>query len=1045
MARLRMHAELRSALDGNKAMSEFQRMKEAAEMNGQLTEELDDTRGWLQRAMQERGQVERELVLEVRRLKDELTMARVSLANEGAETRARLAKADISAQRAERRMMREKEHGVRLQRTMDAVVRAIDNDSKRNGLLPMPTPASQTSGGRPASRLSQFELPSTLPSATRAIIDVEDVMADLLNDVRAALTNHDQGNLEEEPLQPLVAGQAVVVQASPAEKRYALTTNLRKLRESLVVLEVSASSLEDRASKALKDLTDTTNSTSNQNDQSTALALAGGSSVGVDGVIDPVESNIVAAADMTIINRRLCERLKLIKERAMKKEETIRLEYTYTQEEKLSGPLHRSDDLLMELKDLAEAYLEGQRVAEKAAEDQREALEAEEKVKTENAAHDIVDVIPTMKLLYPYAKKEEKCDDDTVGPRTERINRELRRQVACMGRLEAMLESTTNATFAQCNAINAARKTAQEIVDDLKNIESVCIDASTRYMTKDKMLPDQEESVEKKMQRFKGNLKWTVYDGYNFQKEGSDTAKWSISVRQEGVAEVQTLPKKAGPSPVWNEGFDFGDLEALENDFVIDVNCSDHIGSDAYYTTRIKFRPLLRNVAPSRLGDSEEYILLLGLSEPSEPGKVPPPHLSYDDQFKAGSADFSDISPGDYGMDRPDKARVPYIKVGIVLTGDVPNDDELLTKVHEMLQGDQAPTESQQNEAAIESACNKALSSMGDLGPKLMKIAGASMKIAEHMPHLNLPSGIESPARVLSPTRHRLALGDGGDHQGLMSPNTKAREADSQRHSKFMSLTQELQRSVSEVKQRSEELPDIVSVYFKDCFAVLDPGLAMVEDSLVRDAAYAKLAKLRGHAAVQARTACTLLAELDEDVEKEANGRILSRDKKFLDGVRSTLAQSVASLEELARVGTEGVATKAEVREMQMENRALMSTMARGEWKRNNDGQAVARAQAEVDELQESLARSQGEITRLNSRSQYLATQAASTQGDQLAAMLSSEEKATRELSQKLMNERSKKNQLENELLKAEEIVSQLLQEEMRTGGALAKVIRAVQ
>ena len=39
----------------------------------------------------------------------------------------------------------------------------------------------------------------------------------------------------------------------------------------------------------------------------------------------------------------------------------------------------------------------------------------------------------------------------------------------------------------------------------------------------------------------------------------------------------------------------------------------------------------------------------------------------------------------------------------------------------------------------------------------------------------------------------------------------------------------------------------------KDCFAVLDPGLAMVEDSLVRDAAYAKLAKLRGHAASQAR------------------------------------------------------------------------------------------------------------------------------------------------------------------------------------------------
>ena len=40
--------------------------------------------------------MERELVLEVRRLKDELTMARVSLANEGAETRARLAKVSVS-------------------------------------------------------------------------------------------------------------------------------------------------------------------------------------------------------------------------------------------------------------------------------------------------------------------------------------------------------------------------------------------------------------------------------------------------------------------------------------------------------------------------------------------------------------------------------------------------------------------------------------------------------------------------------------------------------------------------------------------------------------------------------------------------------------------------------------------------------------------------------------------------------------------------------------------------------------------------------------
>ena len=86
-----------------------------------------------------------------------------------------LHQADISAQRAERRMLREKEHGVRLQRTMDAVIRAIDNDHKRNGLLPMETPGTGNGGrgGRSQSRLPQFELPETLPSATRALIDVE--------------------------------------------------------------------------------------------------------------------------------------------------------------------------------------------------------------------------------------------------------------------------------------------------------------------------------------------------------------------------------------------------------------------------------------------------------------------------------------------------------------------------------------------------------------------------------------------------------------------------------------------------------------------------------------------------------------------------------------------------------------------------------------------------------------------------------------------------------------------------------------------------------
>lgn len=213
MSRLRMHAELRDALDGNKAAAEFERLRDAAETTGraneQLTEELDDTKTWLQRAMQERGQVERELVLEVKRLKDELTMARVSLANEGAETRARLAKADISAQRAERRMMREKEHCVRLQRTMDAVVRAIDKDRHQYDPLAAPNPGPTGFKRSNPTRMGPgFELPdaTAIPDITRCIIDVEIAMDEVLSDVKTAVVDHDVGNPEEDLLDPIVPG-----------------------------------------------------------------------------------------------------------------------------------------------------------------------------------------------------------------------------------------------------------------------------------------------------------------------------------------------------------------------------------------------------------------------------------------------------------------------------------------------------------------------------------------------------------------------------------------------------------------------------------------------------------------------------------------------------------------------------------------------------------------------------------------------------------------------------------------------------------------------
>jgi len=264
------------------------------------------------------------------------------------------------------------------------------------------------------------------------------------------------------------------------------------------------------------------------------------------------------------------------------------------------------------------------------------------------------------------------------------------------------------------------------------------------------------------------------------------------------------------------------------------------------------------------------------------------------------------------------------------------------------------------------------------------------------------------------------------------------------RHGQLRALIDELELGMGELKNRTEELPDIVGVYFKDCFAVLDPGLAMVEDSLVRDAAYAKLAKLRVHAGVQARTACTVMGELDDDIVRETNGRILSRDKKFLEGVRASLLQAVAALEELANVGTEGVATKAEVREMQMENRALRSTAARGEWKKSQGGAELVRARQEVLQLTDQVERSAGEISRLQSRSRYLSEQNSAMLTQGLVEAIAVEEGATRELSQKLLRERETRNKLETELLKAEERVSMLMQAELETKGALAKVIRTI-
>lgn len=104
----------------------------------------------------------------------------------GSKTRERLAKADIGAQRAERRLEKEKEHSMRLLNTMEAIVRAMENDQRRYGqlLLSAGSPArtgghlvlsswwvglSRSSSHEFAHRLPDHKLPEPLPTPSMAL------------------------------------------------------------------------------------------------------------------------------------------------------------------------------------------------------------------------------------------------------------------------------------------------------------------------------------------------------------------------------------------------------------------------------------------------------------------------------------------------------------------------------------------------------------------------------------------------------------------------------------------------------------------------------------------------------------------------------------------------------------------------------------------------------------------------------------------------------------------------------------------------------------
>lgn len=184
--------------------------------------------------------------------------------------------------------------------------------------------------------------------------------------------------------------------------------------------------------------------------------------------------------------------------------------------------------------------------------------------------------------------------------------------------------------------------------------------------------------------------------------------------------------------------------------------------------------------------------------------------------------------PGEHVSDTNEP--LPSLTVKLSFEGDTSEDMSLLESIHSMLRDpNSAKSALADDEEELKRASNEALARLGKLGPFLREVWTAAEGIAQYMPHMELGgASAMSPARILSPTR-----GGGGGGGGVMGlsgggPNRLA-ETEKARHAKLGELVSGVNRCVQEVSLKSEELPDVVGAYFKDCFAVLDPGLAMVE------------------------------------------------------------------------------------------------------------------------------------------------------------------------------------------------------------------------
>ena len=271
-----------------------------------------------------------------------------------------------------------------------------------------------------------------------------------------------------------------------------------------------------------------------------------------------------------------------------------------------------------------------------------------------------------------------------------------------------------------------------------------------------------------------------------------------------------------------------------------------------YYKATVMFQPVIEHVSLVNFTE-KEYEIEVGLEEQMNPNGPIPRKLDQKDQFSETGAVFMT------GEREINGVKIPSLTLKIRFYGDTTEDKDLLTEIHAMLRDpNSAKSALADDEEELHKNAKVAMDRLGELGGHLRQVWSAAENIAAYMPHMELPGGMSSPARMLSPSRSSggggmmmLRGSGGGLTSGGGSPN-KLAESERARHAKLGQLVEEVTRSVKEVESKAEELPDVVAAYFKDCFAVLDPGLAMIEDSLVRDAAYAKLAKLRGHAATQA-------------------------------------------------------------------------------------------------------------------------------------------------------------------------------------------------